>query len=216
MTGIVLFGIGSPIVVDVEESLYRAKLPITAGIHNRPVPSRLSENTRVVSSDDIPASLFSVPFLVPLFVPHNRRSAAEEAKRLGLIQPFTLIDPDVTLPRRMELGAGSYINVGCTLGSAIRFGAFNFVNRGAVLGHDGQFGDFVSIGPGVVTAGNVTIGSGTLVGAGAVILPSITIGENAIIGAGAVVTRDVDAGCTVIGNPARLLRRHTSDDPERA
>lgn len=45
------------------------------------------------------------------------------------------------------------------------------------------------------------------VGTGAVILPGLTIGVEAIVGAGAVVTEDVPDGATVVGNPARLLRR---------
>lgn len=45
------------------------------------------------------------------------------------------------------------------------------------------------------------------VGTGAVILPGLTIGSDAIIGAGAVVTEDVPDGATVVGNPARVLRR---------
>jgi acetyltransferase-like isoleucine patch superfamily enzyme len=46
---------------------------------------------------------------------------------------------------------------------------------------------------------------GASIGAGAVILPGITIGEGAMIGAGAVVTKDVPAGETWAGNPARRL-----------
>lgn len=53
------------------------------------------------------------------------------------------------------------------------------------------------------------IEDGASVGAGATILPGIRIGANAMIGAGAVVTRDVAAGTTVIGNPARAVETLT-------
>jgi acetyltransferase-like isoleucine patch superfamily enzyme len=41
------------------------------------------------------------------------------------------------------------------------------------------------------------------IGSGATILCGVRIGKGAMVGAGAVVTRDVPAGVTVIGNPAR-------------
>ena len=44
------------------------------------------------------------------------------------------------------------------------------------------------------------------IGSAVVILPGVTIGEAAIVGAGAVVTKDVPAGATVVGNPARIVR----------
>jgi len=46
---------------------------------------------------------------------------------------------------------------------------------------------------------------GASIGANATILPGITIGENAFIGAGSVVLRDVPAGTTWVGNPARQI-----------
>ena len=46
---------------------------------------------------------------------------------------------------------------------------------------------------------------GASIGSGATILCGVTIGERAVVGAGAVVTRDVAAGTTVVGNPARSV-----------
>ena len=49
----------------------------------------------------------------------------------------------------------------------------------------------------------IKIGQNVWIGGGAIILPGVTVGDDAIIGAGSVVTRDVGAGITVVGNPAR-------------
>ena len=49
----------------------------------------------------------------------------------------------------------------------------------------------------------VRIGRNVWIGGGAILLPGVTVGDDAVIGAGSIVTRDVAAGATVFGNPAR-------------
>ncbi|GAI16767.1 unnamed protein product [marine sediment metagenome] len=50
------------------------------------------------------------------------------------------------------------------------------------------------------------IKKGVIIGNNATILP-VTIGENSVIGAGSVVTKDVPDNTTVIGNPAKILKK---------
>ncbi len=50
-----------------------------------------------------------------------------------------------------------------------------------------------------------TIGKGASIGSSVTILCGVNIGENALIGAGSVVTKDVPAGATAYGNPAKYM-----------
>jgi acetyltransferase-like isoleucine patch superfamily enzyme len=55
------------------------------------------------------------------------------------------------------------------------------------------------------TAHAVTIGENVWLGAKSSVLSGVTVGDDATVAAGAVVTKDVPAGATVGGVPARLL-----------
>ena len=51
------------------------------------------------------------------------------------------------------------------------------------------------------------VGKRASIGTSATILCGVTIGEGALVGAGSVVTKDVPPGATVIGNPARVVKK---------
>lgn len=57
----------------------------------------------------------------------------------------------------------------------------------------------------------IRIGSNVWLGCHVVVLPGVTIGDGAIVGAGAVVTRDIPAGETWGGVPARPLSERKAE-----
>jgi acetyltransferase-like isoleucine patch superfamily enzyme len=197
---VTLFGIGSQIVVDVEESCARAGWPIAACIRNVLGPAYTAPDRAVIDAG--PDTKLAGPVLLPLFSPANRRRAWQDALARGARCFPALLDPTSILPQRIAIEDGVYVNAGCVLGAASRLGRFAFINRGTALGHHLDLGEFASIGPGVTIAGGVTVGADCLVGAGAVILPNIRIGAGAVIGAGTVVRHDVPAGARFVGTAA--------------
>lgn len=201
-----IFGVGSPLVVDFEESLRRAGVTVAAAVRNVPGDVWLLDPRPMIDVSDLRPDLLRLPFLVPFFTPANRQKAAREALATGFTEPAVLADPSVLKPTSMTLGRGVYINVGCVLGAGSTFGDHVLINRGACIGHHVTFDRFASIGPGAVVAGFARLGRGSVVGAGAVVLPKVTIGDNAVVGAGAVLTRDLPDHCLAVGNPARVAQ----------
>jgi serine O-acetyltransferase len=51
------------------------------------------------------------------------------------------------------------------------------------------------------------LGDNVVIGAGAKVLGGIVIGSNVVVGANAVVVKDVPADCTVVGVPARIVKK---------
>jgi len=53
-----------------------------------------------------------------------------------------------------------------------------------------------------------TVGNNVFISGGAKVLGSINIGDNVKVGANAVVLKDVPNDCTVVGIPAKIVRRN--------
>ncbi|PAF46908.1 serine O-acetyltransferase [Helicobacter sp. 12S02634-8] len=105
---------------------------------------------------------------------------------------------------------------------ACKIGRKVFIDHGigVVIGETAEVGDGVTIYQGVSLGGvslekvkrHPTLQKDVVVGAGAKILGNITIGENAKIGANSVVIRDVPAGATAVGIPARIINKDKTKD----
>ncbi len=207
MDRVVIYGVGSPVVVDMQESLMRAGIAIAAAVCNLACDSRLLDGVVTVGPEALTTELLALSFVAPFFRPANRQKVAREAFATGFRSGYSLIDPTVPPSRSLVHGPGLYVNAGCTLGAASEFGEWVFINRGASVGHHARFEDYATVGPGAVVSGSVKLGRGSVVGAGAVVLPELSIGCNSVVGAGSVVTKDITVPGIYAGNPARLIRK---------
>lgn len=119
------------------------------------------------------------------------------ARYATLVHPRAWCDPSVVV------GEGSLVFAGAMVQPDTRIGAHVIVNTASSIDHDGAIGDYVHIAPGAHLAGNVTLDEGAFVATGASVILGKRVGAWATVGAGACVVRDVEAGLTVVGVPAR-------------
>ena len=106
---------------------------------------------------------------------------------------------------------GADIHPGATIGRDF------FIDHatGVVIGETAEIGNNVSVYQGVTLGGvstekkkrHPTIGNNVVIGAGATILGPITIGDNVRVGAGSVVVKAVPPNSTVVGIPAKIVKR---------
>lgn len=114
-----------------------------------------------------------------------------------------LVHPHATLGSECRVAPGTILNAGARVTTNIALGRHVQIHANATIGHDAVLDDYVSVFPGATVSGSVVLEAGVTVGTGANVLPAVRVGRDALVGAGAVVPRDVGAGATMVGVPAR-------------
>jgi len=127
-------------------------------------------------------------------------------------KPMALKSHSAEVLDNNQIGEGVVLCGNTMVTSNVVIGRYFHCNIYSYVEHDCFIGDFVTFAPAVRCNGYVNIGNHAYIGAGAVLKQGVEgkplrIGEGAIVGMGAIVTKDVPAFMTVVGNPARILRK---------
>ena len=144
------------------------------------------------------------------------------------IGPNSVIYFDVEIGRNTLIGDGASIREQCRIGEFCIVSRYVTINYNTRIGDRTKIMDathitgnseigsdvFISILVGTTNDNVVRSGYGAhitgpiiedevIIGAGASLLPGVRLGKGSTVGAGSVVTKDVSAGATVVGAPAK-------------
>lgn len=118
---------------------------------------------------------------------------------------FISIRTRTNLNQRVHMGKGCFFSPYLSISPDVYIGDFVNIQTQSIISHDVYIGEYSQIGAMVFIGGNVRIERFSTIHPHTTILPGIQIGEGAVVGAGSVVVKNVPAGATVFGNPARVL-----------
>jgi sugar O-acyltransferase (sialic acid O-acetyltransferase NeuD family) len=144
-----------------------------------------------------------VHYLIGIGNGTTRRKIDEWMIGLGHLSPV-LVHPSSVIGNHLVLLApGTVVCPHCSVTTNVSIGRHTHLNRMSTVGHDSVLGNYVTLNPGATVSGNVTLEDEVNLGTNASVIQGCTVGIGSIIGAGAAVIRDIPAGVTAVGVPAK-------------
>lgn len=168
----------------------------------------------VVSEEDFLSRKHTRLFNVAIADSRLREKIAVKYEQAGCI-PLGIQASNFMEVGTNVIGDGAIFSPFTCITSDIKIGKYFHCNVRSYITHDCVIGDYVTFAPGVCCNGNVVIEDHAYIGTGAIIKQGLAgkplvIGKGAVVGMGAIVTKDVAPGQTVIGNPARPMKKVAS------
>lgn len=198
-------------------------MPIIDKIKNNPRLKKLAHRLLIPANDHRPR-LWVRWFLNPFKHKRGKGSTVRYSSRMDVF-PFndfrlgekSVIEDFATINNGVGdvlIGDHTMIGIGCVVIGPVKIGhnvmlAQNIVVSGLNHGYED-----VSLPPSrqKEIRKQIIISDDVWIGANSVITAGVTIGKHVVIGAGSVVTKDVPDFCVAVGNPARVVKKYSTED----
>lgn len=135
----------------------------------------------------------------------------EKVKVMNL-ETLNIIDKTAYVSKTAQLGKGNFIGKHAIINADSIIGNDNVINTRALVEHECIVGNHVHLSTNSVINGNVEIGDRVFLGSMAVCNGQQRIESDVTIGSGSVVINNIESCCTVVGVPARVIKRRNVNE----
>ena len=125
---------------------------------------------------------------------------------------INIIDKTALVSSSASIGVGNFIGKLAIINAGATVGNNNVINTKALIEHECRIGNHTHLSTNSTINGDVVVEDSVLFGSTAVCNGQLTIGHHAVVGSGSVVIKDVEPWTTVVGAPARIVKRRNPDE----
>ena len=130
----------------------------------------------------------------------------EKIVAMGL-DVINIVDKSAIISTSASIGIGNFIGKMVIINADVKIGNNNVINTKALVEHECKVGNHNHLSTNSVINGNVIVEDNVFFGSSSVCNGQLKIGHDAIIGSGSVIIEDVPSMATVVGVPARVIKR---------
>ena len=125
---------------------------------------------------------------------------------------INIIDKTAIISPTASIGVGNFIGKLAIINAGTKVGDNNVINTKALIEHECRIGNHTHLSTNSTINGDVIVEDSVFFGSTAVCNGQLKIGHHAIVGSGSVVIKEVEPWTTVVGTPAKVVKRRNPNE----
>ena len=140
----------------------------------------------------------------------SRKRIFESLHEKGL-EIINVVSKQAYVSEDVKMGVGNYIAPGVKIMADVKIGDDNYIGTSAIVEHGSRIGSHCRITSNATLNGETIVRDEVFFGSGAICNGCLEIGRRSVVGSGSVVLKDVTEDVTVVGVPAKVIKKNKKD-----